>query len=491
MWMPPSATRAALIQRPERRDHQFPGRREDDGGIELLGRRIHGRPSSSASRRCRSCAGDAVDLRAPVPRHLDGHVRGGAEPVDPQPLAGLDPRHPQRPEPDNARAQQRRGVQVRETLREPVDERFRRHDVLGVAAVHGPAGEIRAVAEVLASRRGSTRTPRRCGAARRSPRARRGGSAPRPVPRSPPPPPPDARESRATCAAPVRPPPRAGPCGTPRRPRTRTSTSPGAGLRRGNLGVLQRIASQPERVVSGCRLSSSQRALSLDDYMAARIDAGARRPRPCGCPPRRSCPPDAGGAAPARRPPRAGPCAAAGAARSSRTAPCTPRYPPRCGTRPARPTGTAPRWPGRAPPRTAPAPSAGPTPPRGACAPPARDARAGRRPAPGCRVTRWPTSGLPSITPAQAIVLLGLVRARVAGRAAPILGRQVARAAHVRRADRDALARPGSGTARPRASRKLRPGAIERQHDGAWDSAAGTATPAATPWARTAPRWPR
>ena len=172
---------------------------------------------------------------------------------------------------------------------------------------------------------------------------------------------------------------------------------------------------------------------------------------------------------------------------------CTPRSPRRCGTRPARRRDTVARSPGRARPRTAPARSAGPTPPcaslRPASAGCARSAAASAR----MSVTRWPTSGLPSITPSPGEVLLGLMGARVAGRAARILRRQVADAAH------DPPRRPRMPLAArfwyssPSCQRAVAPGRVERQHDGFEDRPRGRNSHAGSHTLRRgpAPPWPR
>ncbi len=90
-----------------------------------------------------------VNFSAPMPRHLNGDVGRGAKSVQAQPAAALYARKPQRPESDDARAQQRRGLEIVEAFRNRIDEALFRQGVLGVTAVHGPAGEGGIVAEIF------------------------------------------------------------------------------------------------------------------------------------------------------------------------------------------------------------------------------------------------------------------------------------------------------------------------------------------------------
>ena len=77
-------------------------------------------------------------------------MRGRAEAVETDALARLDAGDAQGAKPDDARAQQRRGVQVVERGGQRVDEVVARDDVFGVAAVDVVAGVARVVAQILA-----------------------------------------------------------------------------------------------------------------------------------------------------------------------------------------------------------------------------------------------------------------------------------------------------------------------------------------------------
>ena len=84
-------------------------------------------------------------------RDLGDDVRGRAEPVEAEALRVAG--QPQRAVADQSRAEERRGLQIRITLREREAEALVGDRVLRVAAVAVVAGEARPVAEVLASAR--------------------------------------------------------------------------------------------------------------------------------------------------------------------------------------------------------------------------------------------------------------------------------------------------------------------------------------------------
>ena len=146
MWMPPSASVPPFSSARERRNHQLAGGREDDRRVELLRGvgRVH--PARPAPR------------QPPVPL-VAGHARrlprpSAAPPGSPRARRRRNRRCPAAcraaipdsrsdAEPDDARAQQRRRLQIREALRAARRRTLRRQRVLGVAAVHGPAGEVR------------------------------------------------------------------------------------------------------------------------------------------------------------------------------------------------------------------------------------------------------------------------------------------------------------------------------------------------------------
>lgn len=88
---------------------------------------------------------------------LDHDVRRSPEPVEPEPrrhvrlrrLQSLDPRQAQRPIADQARAQQRRRLQVRVAVRQRQREVSTCDDVLRIASIALVPGERRPLAEVL------------------------------------------------------------------------------------------------------------------------------------------------------------------------------------------------------------------------------------------------------------------------------------------------------------------------------------------------------
>src|SRR5579862_2528812 len=90
-----------------------------------------------------------VHLSAPMPRYLNGDVGGGAKAIQPQPSSARYAGKPQRAEPDDARAQQRRGFEIVESFWNRVNKTLFGQGVLGITAIHGPAGEFRIVAEIL------------------------------------------------------------------------------------------------------------------------------------------------------------------------------------------------------------------------------------------------------------------------------------------------------------------------------------------------------
>ena len=151
-----------------------------------------------------------------VQRDLGGEVRAAAESVDPEAAARRHGRAFQRPVPDDARAQQRRGVLVVDGLGQPVDKRLVGDARVRVAAVDVPAGEPRCHAQVLGAATAEPARPVRAAEPRhadpvtgREParrRSRRHRRCPPPRGRAPPP----------AGAAASRPPPGAGRCGTPR-----------------------------------------------------------------------------------------------------------------------------------------------------------------------------------------------------------------------------------------------------------------------------------
>ena len=90
----------------------------------------------------------AKTLPSLVLRDLGDDVRGGAEAVQSEPLGVA--RHPQRAVADQARAEQRRGLEILVALGNGEAEPLVRDDALGVAAVQLVPGEAGPVAQVLA-----------------------------------------------------------------------------------------------------------------------------------------------------------------------------------------------------------------------------------------------------------------------------------------------------------------------------------------------------
>src|SRR5205085_4547202 len=127
---------------------------EDDRGVELLRRLLAGRARPLGAER----AGEGLhllvartrereDAPALVARHLRHDVRGGAEAVEAK--AFRVAREAKRPVADQPGAEERRGLDVRVSLRDREAEARVGDRVLGVAAVEVVAGEARSVAEVL------------------------------------------------------------------------------------------------------------------------------------------------------------------------------------------------------------------------------------------------------------------------------------------------------------------------------------------------------
>jgi hypothetical protein len=126
--------RASHLQIFERRRNQLARGREQDRGIQPLGRsRRSGagphRPQVSRQALVRFVARERQNAHAPIPRHLNRDVRGGAESIQAQRAARRDSGDAQAPEPDDAGAQQRCGLQIAKPFRNAIHESFRRDDV--------------------------------------------------------------------------------------------------------------------------------------------------------------------------------------------------------------------------------------------------------------------------------------------------------------------------------------------------------------------------
>ncbi len=117
MWMPPQTTMPPLRTAAQRRRHQGADRREDDRGVERLGRRSSEPPAQTAPRRRAKAWAAAspgrVKAKTPpalVAGDLRHDVRRGAEAVEAElpRVAG----HAQRAVADQAGAEQRRRLGV-------------------------------------------------------------------------------------------------------------------------------------------------------------------------------------------------------------------------------------------------------------------------------------------------------------------------------------------------------------------------------------------
>ena len=147
---------AAAIERAQRRDDDVAHRREGDGRIERLGRRVvvaAGPHGAELERASLLRLGSRADVHAAPPVHgdLDREARRGAEAEQPEATSRLDPADPERAVADHAAAQERRGGEVVDRRGQPHDHVGPGRRVLGVAAVAIPAGEGRGRAEVLAA----------------------------------------------------------------------------------------------------------------------------------------------------------------------------------------------------------------------------------------------------------------------------------------------------------------------------------------------------
>ena len=145
---------SSSLQRAKGRGHEFAGGREDDAAVQFGGWFLAGgacphRAQFAGQLAMAGIPGHGVYFHAPVVRHLDGHVRRGAEAVKSQAPSARDAREPQGAESDDPGAEKRSRVQVGEAFRKPIDEVFGRQGVFGVAAVYCIAGEGRVFTEIL------------------------------------------------------------------------------------------------------------------------------------------------------------------------------------------------------------------------------------------------------------------------------------------------------------------------------------------------------
>jgi hypothetical protein len=145
---------ASLRDDPQRDRHQRADGREDDRRVELLRRllvRAAGPGGAEIAREPLALlvagAGERKDLAALVGRDLRDYVGGGAEAVEAQAFGVAA--HAEGAVADQARAEQRRGLEVRVTFGDRETEAPFGHRALRVSAVYLVAGEAGVVAEVL------------------------------------------------------------------------------------------------------------------------------------------------------------------------------------------------------------------------------------------------------------------------------------------------------------------------------------------------------
>ena len=157
MWMPAHTTLPPLATARSAAGTSSPAGAKISARVQLLGRRAERVAGPLGAERAGERlrlgvvgAGEGEHAPALVARHLADDVRGRPEAVEAEAL-GV-PRQPQRPVPDQPRAQQRRGLEVGIVVRDREAEALVRHGQLGVAAVARVAREDRPVAQVLAAR---------------------------------------------------------------------------------------------------------------------------------------------------------------------------------------------------------------------------------------------------------------------------------------------------------------------------------------------------
>src|SRR5258708_20413819 len=69
---------------------------------------------------------------SPMPRYLNRHVRRCTEAIKAQSRARFNAGEPQRPEPDDSCAKQRRGLFIGKSLWNRIDKILRRNDIFGI-----------------------------------------------------------------------------------------------------------------------------------------------------------------------------------------------------------------------------------------------------------------------------------------------------------------------------------------------------------------------
>ena len=158
--------RAAAGEIAQRHRHEVAGGREEDRALRAMGHRLAQVADPGGAERAGqlAMAGLArahVDLQVAGARDLDGDVRRGAEAVHAEAATGAHGGQRERAIADDARAQQRRRLHVAEHRGNRVRVLLVHHGVFREAAVGVPAGELGALAEVLAIRRAVEARPAR------------------------------------------------------------------------------------------------------------------------------------------------------------------------------------------------------------------------------------------------------------------------------------------------------------------------------------------
>src|SRR5690242_15316601 len=97
-----------------------------------------------------TCRG--VDFHAPMPRHLDRHMRRRAEAVEGQPLPSVNSGNPQRTKSNNSRAQKGRSLLIGERFGNRVNEVLRRNRIFRKPTIMRVASERRIIAKVFLPR---------------------------------------------------------------------------------------------------------------------------------------------------------------------------------------------------------------------------------------------------------------------------------------------------------------------------------------------------
>src|SRR5258708_9709478 len=96
---------------------------------------------------------------SPMPRYLNRHVRRCTEAIKAQSRARFNAGEPQRPEPDDSCAKQRRGLFIGKSLWNRIDKILRRNDIFGMSAIHAVAGARRIVANTSRAETPISTTP--------------------------------------------------------------------------------------------------------------------------------------------------------------------------------------------------------------------------------------------------------------------------------------------------------------------------------------------